>query len=61
MSSQSSVGDDILEVVACPNCHRELTFSASEDQYQCLVCNLAFIIREGIPVLLLEEALSIKV
>lgn len=46
----------LLEIVACPLCHGKLIF---DKQQQALICKsdaLAYPIRDGIPVLLAQEA-----
>jgi len=45
---------DLLEILACPNCKGPL--QAAAESLTCRSCRLRFPIREGIPVLLVEEA-----
>jgi len=47
-----------LELLACPNCeaHPPLTLDAARNTLNCAVCRLAFPIRDGIPILLIDEA-----
>jgi len=45
---------DPAEILACPRCKGELT--ESDGEIVCLGCQLAFPVRDGIPVLLVEEA-----
>jgi len=47
---------DILDILACPACHGELLADEGARQLCCLSCGLAFPVREGIPVMLLNEA-----
>ncbi len=44
----------ILEVLACPECHAPLEEIHSE--LLCAKCPLAYPIRDGIPVLLIDQA-----
>lgn len=44
----------LLEIVVCPRCHGELEYTA--DELRCHTCRLGYPIRDGIPVLLVDEA-----
>ncbi len=47
----------ILDILACPDTHHApLTYDASEQTLTCTECGRIFEIRDGIPVLLLDEA-----
>jgi uncharacterized protein len=46
---------DLLEILACPVCKGPLTLAAP-DRLQCGKCRRLYPIRDGIPVLLEEEA-----
>jgi uncharacterized protein YbaR (Trm112 family) len=48
---------DMLELLACPKCKGRLT--RKTDALQCDACLLSYPIREGIPVLLLDEAMPV--
>jgi len=45
---------ELLEILACPNCKGPLRESG--DALVCNACRLKYPVREGIPVLLAEEA-----
>lgn len=47
---------DLLEILACPACHTEVRLEA--DRLVCVnpSCKLRFRIKDGIPVMLIEEA-----
>jgi uncharacterized protein len=47
---------DLLDILVCPVCHGELLAEEEARQLCCLSCGLAFPVREGIPVMLLNEA-----
>ena len=51
----------LLEILACPQCKGDLTLTATKDGLICSACQLKFPIREGIPVMLVEEAEKIQV
>ena len=48
----------LAEVIACPQCHSSLTLKADEQEFGCddATCGLVYPIRDGIPVLLIDEA-----
>jgi uncharacterized protein YbaR (Trm112 family) len=49
---------ELLEILACPNCHGSLAVDHERDELVCLAadCGLAYPVRQGIPVLLIDEA-----
>jgi uncharacterized protein YbaR (Trm112 family) len=49
---------ELLEILACPNCHGPLAVDHERDELVCLAtdCGLAYPVRNGIPVLLIDEA-----
>jgi uncharacterized protein YbaR (Trm112 family) len=47
----------LLEILACPDTHHSpLTVDVEAGELVCPTCSRAFPVREGIPVLLLDEA-----
>lgn len=48
---------DLLDILACPACKGKLQADETHQHLLCGACALAFPVRSGIPVLLLEEAL----
>ncbi len=53
---------ELLEILVCPNCHGGLAVDHDRDELVCTAsdCGLAFGVRDGIPVLLIDEARSGK-
>lgn len=47
---------DLLDILACPACKGGLTPLKDKSGLLCPACGLKFPIREGIPVMLLDEA-----
>lgn len=49
---------DLLEILACPNCHGSLAVDHDRDELVCSApdCRLAYPVRDGIPVLLIDDA-----
>ena len=46
----------LLEILACPKCHGDLTFDREHAVLDCPACRLRFRIDDGIPVMLIDEA-----
>jgi uncharacterized protein YbaR (Trm112 family) len=48
----------LLDVLACPNCHAPLAVDHDKNELVCTGngCGLAYPVRDGIPVLLVDEA-----
>jgi uncharacterized protein len=48
----------LQEILACPQCHAPLRQDADADELVCTgeACGLAYPVRDGIPVLLIDEA-----
>jgi uncharacterized protein YbaR (Trm112 family) len=59
--SRDSGGDmalapELKQILACPKCKGELEFHDDRDEILCRHCKLAYAIRDGIPVMLVDEA-----
>ncbi len=50
------ISKELLEILACPKCKGEVTLNKNEDGLACGACNLLYEIRDGIPVMLIDEA-----
>ena len=58
-ASEATLGIDpaLLEILACPDTHHSpLTVDVEAAELVCPTCRRAFPVRDGIPVLLLDEA-----
>ncbi len=54
-----SVDSALLEILRCPDEHHAvLTYDADAQTLTCTECRRVFPIRDGIPVLLLDEAIA---
>lgn len=51
----------ILDILACPNCKGKLDYDKANQELICKFDKVAYPIRDGIPVLLVEEARPIDV
>ncbi len=53
-----SVQKELLEILACPNCKGKLVEEG--DAVICVPCGLRYRVRDGIPVLIVEEAEKVE-
>lgn len=49
---------ELLEILACPKCKGELQLAAGDAELRCQTCRLVYRIDDGIPILLVDEAVS---
>ncbi|MGI8768578.1 MAG: Trm112 family protein [Propionibacteriaceae bacterium] len=51
---------DLLEILACPNCHGPLAVDHDRSELVCTSrgCGLAYPVRDQIPILLIDQARS---
>lgn len=48
------INKELLDILACPKCKGEVELK--EDKIVCKACGLRYPVRDGIPVMLIEEA-----
>lgn len=60
MSDDNELSAEFLGIAACPACHSKFAVDYDQDELVCLssACGLAYPIRDGIPVLLIDQARS---
>jgi uncharacterized protein YbaR (Trm112 family) len=51
------VDRELLDILACPKCKGGLNLSVDETELRCDACRLRYRIEEGIPILLVDEAI----
>ncbi len=51
-----SVDPELIEILACPDCKGEVDYREAESVIVCTKCGLRYPVRDGIPVMLVEEA-----
>lgn len=56
-----AIASELLEILVCPRCKGALAYQSKNDGLLCQACSLLYPIREGIPVLLDEEAFEVGV
>jgi hypothetical protein len=51
------IDDELLGILACPNCRGKVEYQEEEDVIVCMGrCKYRYPVRDGIPVMLIEEA-----
>ena len=48
---------ELLEILACPACKKPLTLQEEAQKLTCGNCRRSYPIRDGIPILLIDEAI----
>ncbi len=51
----------LLEILACPDCKGSLNYDNLQQELICLHCQLAYPIRDNIPIMLTEEARKVHI
>ncbi|MEX2203222.1 MAG: Trm112 family protein [Actinomycetota bacterium] len=51
-----SLDPELLEILVCPNDHGDLDYLEAEQVLVCKTCAYRYPIRDGIPVMLIDEA-----
>jgi len=52
----NEVSADLLDLLVCPSCHTKLAWAYEVAELACNGCGLAYPVREGIPILLVDQA-----
>ena len=51
-----AIDKDLLEILVCPNCRGEVDYLEAESVIVCTKCGYRYPVRDGIPVMLIDEA-----
>ena len=51
-----TLAPQLLAILVCPKCKGKLDYRQSEDALDCGACRLRYAVRDGIPVMLIDEA-----
>jgi uncharacterized protein len=51
-----AVSKELLEILACPKCKGEIHLNETGDGLVCETCRLLYEIKDGIPIMLIDEA-----
>jgi len=49
-----------IELMACPECQGKLSYDKSTKELVCEACKIAFPVKDGIPVMLVEESRKLE-
>lgn len=60
LKNKNIFDESLLDVIVCPITKEKLTFNKKTNELVSKKANLAFPIKEGIPILLIEEARKIN-
>jgi uncharacterized protein YbaR (Trm112 family) len=51
-----TIDDNLLDILVCPKCKGELIYETEKSRLVCVVCRLAYPVKDGIPIMLENEA-----
>jgi uncharacterized protein YbaR (Trm112 family) len=51
-----SISRELLDILACPKCKGDIHLTEAQDGLICNNCKLLYEIRDGIPIMLIDEA-----
>ncbi len=51
-----ALSNALLAILACPRCKGEVRYRPEKPSLDCLTCRLSYPVRDGIPVMLVDEA-----
>jgi uncharacterized protein YbaR (Trm112 family) len=51
-----TVPPQLLAILVCPKCKGELEYREAESTLVCRTCRLQYSVRDGIPIMLIDEA-----
>jgi len=51
-----TLNNELLEILACPKCKGDIRLNDDQDGLICDQCRLLYEIRDGIPIMLIDEA-----
>jgi hypothetical protein len=51
-----SISQDLLDILACPKCKGPIRLDEAQSGLICDSCRLLYEIRDGIPIMLIDEA-----
>jgi uncharacterized protein YbaR (Trm112 family) len=50
------ISSELLKILVCPKCKKDIHLSDNQDGLVCHECRLKYEIRDGIPIMLIDEA-----
>lgn len=55
-----SINKELLDILACPKCKGLINMNANKDGLICSRCKLLYPVKDGIPIMLIDEAVKIS-
>lgn len=55
-----AISKELLDILACPKCKGDVYLNEAEDGLICDNCKLMYEIKDGIPVMLIDEAKKLE-
>ena len=50
------IPQDLLDLIVCPACKKDLELKSDPESLKCTACHRVYPVRDGLPVLLIEES-----
>jgi len=54
------ISKELLDILACPKCKGDIRLTSKKDGLVCEKCRLVYLIKDGIPIMLIDEAISLN-
>ena len=54
-----AISQELLEILACPKCKGDVQLTEQQDGLVCNACKLKYLIKDDIPVMLIDEAVPL--
>ena len=51
-----SLDPELLDILACPKCKADIKMTMDEQGLKCMECHRVYPVKDGIPVMLIDEA-----
>ena len=55
-----TISKELLDILACPKCKGDIHLNETQDGLICDRCRLLYEIRDGIPIMLIDEATHLR-
>jgi uncharacterized protein YbaR (Trm112 family) len=52
----SMIAKELLEILVCPACKRELEYRTDPESLKCQGCHRVYAVKDNIPIMLVDEA-----
>ncbi len=55
-----AISKELMDIIACPKCKGEVKLTNTKDGLICNACKLLYEIKDGIPIMLIDEAKTVE-